>query len=1218
MVCASLVRRRTFKKLFYVVVVFLVRICPAFMDQGEDIPHNEVRNWALKFGVDLWEYGKMSTRLKELQRKYHDENIKVARKDGLLLIRDMAKEVQNMMSFKIEAVRRITESAEQAALTPQTDNGQPFRYYNAKRLNSFGPDGRPVEGTREMMLTPNPHFDHLPVNTSLSTVLIPPNVEEYDPEVINAIQWSEHLDPLFIHNYEDDPSLSWQFFGSGTGFLRRYPGIAWPPVDMSTVWQRPRSSRNVYDFRSSAWYVSAATSPKDIVILIDNSGSMSGHKSNLARATTESILNTLGDNDFVNVFKFSDITEETVPCFKDMLVQANNENVRWLKESLSTFKSENIANFTAALVTGFEILHKYNRTGQGCQCNQAIMLITDGPPSSYQEIFKMYNFPHYPVRIFTYLVGKDSSSAHEMRWMACANKGYYTRIENFDEINQKVLHYIEVLARPMVMYQTDHPIQWTPAYVGGRADSFLNDKVGQLITTVTTPVFDRRNHTVRVANLLGVVGTDVSIDQIKKLVPPYKLGVNGYSFIINNNGHVLYHPDLRPLQNNELYDETLEPQYISVDLTEVELVENENGPRENHSVLLDLRYDMIQQKEGETELGVKIHYDNVRRVTTRRHKYFYTPIEGTPFSLGLAIPERYGMYELLAEQEIKHSQRNVTDYFKGNNWKVHPDWVYCEYTSGTSGEQWFRTAEERVLHFLSRSRRPGWKWMSLRPRSPSQREHHHQTTKKDKDAYFCDKNLLQSLVLDAMVTESLERHHTRTEDDHEGHQIFGKTLTFVATRSGLLRWTDHVTPGEKAQQPHFSETNVKAMDETWYKRAVDQHSIEPESFVFSVPFDSNLQENPLITATHAVFVEHNGHRAPAAVVGIQYQHTTLASHFLNITSKCTGTTTCHKTCASEKLDCYVLDNNGFVIISERSEHTGQFFGQIDGTIMDSLVQDRIYKKITVYDYQGACSNSKSHYSGDAYQVQPFDPIKSFFKYLVKFSWLLLAKIEAAYGTAIAYAQDDEIYPEYDPNFDQFPTGEDVIGEQDPILPPPYTNTPSFIPPYESDPMEGVDMSQFGVRPCDRKVDLYVLQPDKLNVSGQSDPLKGKLTNCHVTACERPFSVQKIPHSNLILLVVDTMCPCGSKQFSITPHELIYDTGNGGCLHKPKDSLYRRRPPKCINYHPEVSRSFCLVGVTIVLLQESEINICGKASIPVANVATLLIISAMRYILAVLS
>lgn len=75
------------------------------------------------------------------------------------------------------------------------------------------------------------------------------------------------------------------------------------------------------------------------------------------------------------------------------------------------------------------------------------------------------------------------------------------------------------------------------------------------------------------------------------------------------------------------------------------------------------------------------------------------------------------------------------------------------------------------------------------------------------------------------------------------------------------------------------------MDETWYKRAVDQHSIEPESFVFSVPFDVGSSGKPLITATHAVFVEHKGHRAPAAVVGLQYQHSKLAAHFHNITSK---------------------------------------------------------------------------------------------------------------------------------------------------------------------------------------------------------------------------------------------------------------------------------------------------------------------------------------------
>jgi len=49
----------------------------------------------------------------------------------------------------------------------------------------------------------------------------------------------------------------------------------------------------------------------------------------------------------------------------------------------------------------------------------------------------------------------------------------------------------------------------------------------------------------------------------------------------------------------------------------------------------------------------KIFIDFQKRVTIRRHNYFYKPIDGTPFSLGLALPEGYGMFELQAEQEIK-------------------------------------------------------------------------------------------------------------------------------------------------------------------------------------------------------------------------------------------------------------------------------------------------------------------------------------------------------------------------------------------------------------------------------------------------------------------------------------------------------------------------------------------------------------------------------------
>ena len=44
-----------------------------------------------------------------------------------------------------------------------------------------------------------------------------------------------------------------------------------------------------------------------------------------------------------------------------------------------------------------------------------------------------------------------------------------------------------------------------------------------------------------------------------------------------------------------------------------------------------------------------------KRVMIKRHNYFYKPIADTPFSLGVALPETYGMFELDLELELKHA-----------------------------------------------------------------------------------------------------------------------------------------------------------------------------------------------------------------------------------------------------------------------------------------------------------------------------------------------------------------------------------------------------------------------------------------------------------------------------------------------------------------------------------------------------------------------------------
>ena len=66
---------------------------------------------------------------------------------------------------------------------------------------------------------------------------------------------------------------------------------------------------------------------------------------------------------------------------------------------------------------------QYQKTGHGSHCNQAIMLVTDGAPYTYEDIFDQFNWPHLQVRVFTYLIGREVTEIRPLRWMACANKG---------------------------------------------------------------------------------------------------------------------------------------------------------------------------------------------------------------------------------------------------------------------------------------------------------------------------------------------------------------------------------------------------------------------------------------------------------------------------------------------------------------------------------------------------------------------------------------------------------------------------------------------------------------------------------------------------------------------------------------------------------------------------------------------------------------------------
>lgn len=64
-----------------------------------------------------------------------------------------------------------------------------------------------------------------------------------------------------------------------------------------------------------------------------------------------------------------------------------------------------------------------------------------------------------------------------------------------------------------------------------------------------------------------------------------------------------------------------------------------------------------------------------------------------------------------------------------------------------------------------------------------------------------------------------------------------------------------------------------------------------------------------------------------------------------------------KTCGNDEQICYVIDNSGYIIISEQNKKdTGRFFGELEKPVMEALVNQDIFKKITIYDLQGLCKN----------------------------------------------------------------------------------------------------------------------------------------------------------------------------------------------------------------------------------------------------------------------
>ncbi|XP_071400070.1 voltage-dependent calcium channel subunit alpha-2/delta-4-like, partial [Centroberyx affinis] len=427
------------------------------VDGQMKIPPETVQQWAVSFGKEIAALSSKYSGAKLLQKKYKDIEgvVRIEEVDGEELVKKFAEEMEEMLGRKMKSVKRLAEAAEDADLYHEYNETLEFDYFNSMLINTVDEDGNAVPLGGEFLLEENEHFNKLPVNTQQSDIQVPTNVYNKDTDILNGVYMSEALNDVFIDNFQKDPTLTWQYFGSATGFFRLYPGIQWTPDENGVV---------TFDCRNRNWYIQAATSPKDVVIVVDVSGSMKGLRLTIAKHTINTILDTLGENDFVNIIAYSDYVRYVEPCFKGTLVQADLDNREHFKLLIDELHVKGEGKVKKAMKESFKILNEAAALGQGSLCNQAIMLITDGAMEDFQDVFEEFNWPERRVRVFTYLIGREMTFVENVKWIACNNKGYYTHVSTLADVQENVMEYLHVLSRPMVINH-DHDIIWTEAYM---------------------------------------------------------------------------------------------------------------------------------------------------------------------------------------------------------------------------------------------------------------------------------------------------------------------------------------------------------------------------------------------------------------------------------------------------------------------------------------------------------------------------------------------------------------------------------------------------------------------------------------------------------------------------------------------------------------------------------------------------------------------------------
>ena len=288
------------------------------------------------------------------------------------------------------------------------------------------------------------------------------------------------------------------YYGSDDGIFRIYPGYL----------QQCSRGASDYDPRNRPWYAAASSGPKDIILVLDTSGSMkNAGRMDIMKDAAKRVIGTLGVSDYFAVIEFNSSANHLGGSGDSggTLQRATDENKSSMLARIDSLQADGGTNFAEGYRAAFKIIESSNLAEITSGCRQAILFLTDGEMGDSEpalfilldaERAKYTSISKDPPVMFTYSFGAGAAGSVPKR-IACDYRGIWSQINDGEDLGESMGAYYKYFAYGLGEANNDDFVAWVAPY------QFADG--GGLGTTVSAPVYDK---SVSPPILAGVVGLD--------------------------------------------------------------------------------------------------------------------------------------------------------------------------------------------------------------------------------------------------------------------------------------------------------------------------------------------------------------------------------------------------------------------------------------------------------------------------------------------------------------------------------------------------------------------------------------------------------------------------------------------------------------------------------------------------------------------------------------